>query len=179
MLNITAAKDDTKDADYVGGAYVPHKFAREEFANRYSDNFDEFIELLAQGTPRDLAAIEAFEMVRYGIDMRNADQVGMAAEVNPYFKARYRKMLAAKDARRDMWTENDSINHLLRLVKDPRVRDATRLNAINALNVLCGYVQLDELTARRVGKTIADFERQNAAWVAAGSPRTVHQQTTH
>jgi hypothetical protein len=46
---------------------------------------------------------------------------------------------------------------LLKLIEDPRVRDTTRLNAINSLNALTGLITLDDATKKRIGHTLEDF----------------------
>jgi len=157
--------------------FSPVDFASPEYAEKVSLSFDEYIKLRVVGIPRDSAVIEAFELIRYGVNTDNADLLGLAADCNPYVKQRYPAVLASKDIKRDLWTQNDAANAYLRMIKDPRVRDATRLNAINSLTALCQYVDFDELTAKRVDKTISEFKRQHAAWEAAGSPTT--QTATH
>lgn len=145
-------------------------FAMEAIALQKTAPFDEYVELRVKGYPRDTAVIEAFNLLEFGHDIRYASAVGAACDANPYVKRKYKEVLESKDARQDLWTQNESVNELLRLIRDPRVRDATRLNAIVQLNVLCGYVQLDDTMKRRVDRTISDFKRQHAEWVAAGSP---------
>ena len=54
---------------------------------------------------------------------------------------------------------------LLKLIEDPRVRDTTRLNAINSLNALTGLITLDDATKKRIGHTLEDF------WKMSGQPQ--------
>jgi hypothetical protein len=159
--------------------YDPYEFASEAYAKKYHQCFDAYVELRVRGFPREAAVIEAFELIQLRVSLHNVNALGLAADVNPYVKARYSAALASKDVKTQLWTANESVNQLLRLVRDPHVKDNTRLNAIVHLNVMCGYIQLDELTERRIGKTIADFQRQHAAWQAAGSPTTPQAATTH
>lgn len=179
MKSVIIGNAHEDNPDHVGGRYDPYHLAKQSTALEYPEAYDDYAELRAQGVPADLALIEAFEMLRFGMELNNLKLIELAVETNPYFKRRYKEVLAAKDIKRDLWTQNESVNQLLRIVKDPRTRDATRLNAIVHLNVMCKYVELDELTTRRVDKTIAEFQRQHAAWQAAGSPTQPASVATH
>jgi len=152
-----------------GCLLTPERFASGTFAQAFPSIFNEYVDCRVQGLPRDVAAIEALEMIRHGVDLSNAYQIATAMECNPYVKARFRKVLESKDAKKDLWTVNKAINHLLRLVEDGSVRDTTRLNAINSLNAMCGYVTLDDGLQRRVTQTIRDFERLSAGYGGGGS----------
>ena len=147
--------------------YEPYDFADPEYAHEFHTLFDKYIELRVRGIPSDLAAIDAFELIRLRISLHNVEQLGRAADCNPYVKERFDKALAAKDVKNDLWTRNRAAHSLLKLIEDPRVRDTTRLNAINALNALCGYVDLDEGLKRKIGHTLADFQRMSAAHAEA------------
>jgi hypothetical protein len=168
MMSNTEAEDD-KPKTY-GMVFDPAKFADSMMAYDHQESFDEYIELRVQGVSRELALIEAFDMIRQGIDLGNINKLAFAADLNPYVKQQFRKVLASKDIKRDLWSEHMAVNRLLELVNDSNVRDTTRLNAITALNVLCGYIQLDEATSRRVGHSLADFARMNAAPAPAEEP---------
>jgi hypothetical protein len=139
--------------------YDPAKFADASFAQAHSHAFDAYVDLRVRGVPRDLAVMEAFELISLGADLGNVDKLGMAAEVNPYVKARFNEVLESKVIKTDLWTKNRAVHNLLKLIEDPRVRDTTRLNAINSLNALCEYVTLDEGLKKRIGNSIADFEK--------------------
>jgi hypothetical protein len=152
--------DDTDDTK--GQRFDPQKFACPTMAYEYEEQFNAYVELRVMGTPRELALMEAFDMLRTGADLSNVRTVALAADMNPYVRVHFKKVLREKDIKRDMWSEKMAVNRLLELVNDDSVRDSTRLNAITALNVLCGYIQLDEATSRRVGHTLADFARLNA-----------------
>jgi hypothetical protein len=166
-----AADEPEDDPNGLRGCQLaPDRFASATFAQAFPTLFNDYVECRIQGLPRDVAAIEALEMIRLGIDMANAYQLGTAMETNPYVKARFRKSLSEKDAKKDLWTVNKAINHLLRLVEDQDVRDTTRLNAINSLNSLCGYATLDDGLSRRVQQTLRDFDRLNAIYEGGGSP---------
>ena len=150
------------------GEYDPMTLAGRAFAEEFPSLYNKYIALRVDGTPSDLAVIEAFELIPNGISLDNVAQLGMACDVNPYVKEGIKRTLAALDIRQDLWTEHRAVHSLLKMVEDPRVRDTTRLNAISVLNVLCGYVQLDDTDTNKVQQTIADFERQHAAWTEAG-----------
>jgi hypothetical protein len=137
-------------------AYSPHDFADPSYAQQFNPCFDTYVELRVRGVPRDLAVIDAFELIRLKISLHNVDQLGMAADSNPYVKVRFDKVLAAK-ATEDLWDGKKAVLNLLKLIEDPRVRDTTRLNAINSLNALTGLVTLDDATKRRIGHTLEDF----------------------
>lgn len=158
----------TKSRKRANVNFSPIDFATPEYAQRVSISFDEYIKLRVIGIPRHIAIMEAFELVRYGISTDNADALGMAADCNPYVKERYTAALASKDVKRDLWSLNEAVNQLLRIVKNPSERGATRLNAIGQLNLLCGYVEVDDATKRRIGHTLADFQKLDANWQAGG-----------
>uniref|UniRef100_E1T7F5 Uncharacterized protein n=1 Tax=Burkholderia sp. (strain CCGE1003) TaxID=640512 RepID=E1T7F5_BURSG len=137
--------------------YDPFDFADPAYAQRFCQLFDAYIELRVKGVPRDMAVMEAFELIRLRVSLHNVDQLGRAADANPYVKARFEKELAAKAVKSDLWTQNKAVHNLLKLIEDPRVKDTTRLNAINALNAMCGYLELDDGMKRKIGHTLADF----------------------
>ncbi|RKT25483.1 hypothetical protein B0G69_1199 [Paraburkholderia sp. RAU2J] len=151
-------------------AYEPFEFADAEYAQQFHPCFDAYIELRVKGMPRDLAVIEAFELIRLKVSLHNAEELGRAADCNPYVKARFEKVLAAKAVTSDLWTQNRAVHNLLKLIEDPRVRDTTRLNAINALNVMCGYLELDDSVKRKIGHTLEDFYKMTAD--QSSSPKT-------
>lgn len=159
------------------GTYDPMSLAGRDFAAEFPDLFDRYIELRVEGVPSHLAVIEAFELIPNGISLDNVEQLGLACDVNPYVKEGVKALLARSDIRDDLWTQRRSVHSLIKMVEDPRVRDSTRLNAIVHLNVMLDYVTLDELTTKRVDKTISEFKRQHEAWLAAGSP--TGQAATH
>lgn len=147
--------------------YDPKDFACPDFASDHAPVFDKYVELRVIGYAAAHAVIEAFEMIKHGIKLDNASALGYACDINPYVRGKFKKALESKDVKRDMWSERMSVHKLLEFINDPTVRDATRLNAINALNVLCGYVSLDDATAKRVGHTLADFAKLEAGeWKA-------------
>ncbi|MBB4515835.1 hypothetical protein [Paraburkholderia fungorum] len=137
--------------------YDPFDFADPDYAQRFYQLFDAYIDARVKGIPRDMAVIDAFELIRLRVSLHNVDQLGRAADANPYVKARFDKALAAKVVKSDLWTQNKAVHNLLKLIEDPRVRDTTRLNAINALNAMCGYLEMDEGMKRKIGHTLADF----------------------
>ncbi|MFL9939992.1 hypothetical protein [Paraburkholderia graminis] len=149
--------------------YDPFEFASPDYAAEFHPCFDAYIELRVQGIPRDMAVIDAFELIRLRVDVRNADALGMAADANPYVKARFAKVLAAKTTE-ELWDGKKAVLKLLTLIEDPRVRDTTRLNAVHALNALTGLITLDDGTKRKIGHTLQDF------WKMGGTPAPV---TTH
>jgi len=172
---------DTEDEERgtEGRRFDPKKFACPTFAYEMEEEFDAYIELRVQGVPRDLALMEAFDLISTGADLSNIHKVALAADINPYVRLNFKKVLREKDIKRDMWSERLAVNRLLELVNDESVRDSTRLNAITALNVLCGYIQLDADTSRRVGHTLADFARLNSDVpvvddASAADARSVH-----
>ncbi len=71
------------------------------------------------------------------------DALGMAAEYNPYFKARLAARL--KDAQpTELWNEKKVINHLLKFLRGERVKDTVKVMAIDRLNVLLGITVIDD-----------------------------------
>ncbi len=140
------------------------KLASPAFAQSMPGCFDAYIEYRMQGIPREMAIIQAFEMIRYGMDMTNVHKYAQAIETNMYVRGRFFKLLEGKDPKKDLWTQNKAVFHLLSLVEDSDVRDTTRLNAINALNAMMGYVTLDEGLQKRVNQTLRDFERLDVDW---------------
>jgi hypothetical protein len=152
--------------------YSPKDFADEAYAKEYAQSFDRYAELRVFGKTKDMALIEAFELIKYSVDLGNLHQLAYACEVNPYVQRKFNELLEGKDPKTEMWSEKKAINRLLQLIEDPGVRDTTRLNAINALNVLCGYVSLDDGLARRVGHTLADFAILSAADRRRSPPAT-------
>lgn len=145
-----------------GMVYDPQKFSCPNTAYEYKANFDVYVELRVRGIPRDLAVVEAFDMIRLGVDMGNVRQLAFACDINQYVRIRFRQVLENKDIKKDLWSERTAVNKLLELVNDESVRDSVRLNAIVQLNVLCGYIQLDEAMSKRIGHTLADFARLQA-----------------
>ncbi|WP_035475144.1 hypothetical protein [Burkholderia sp. WSM2230] len=143
--------------------YDPFEFADPDYAQRFHQLFDAYIESRVKGIPRDLAVIDAFELIRLRVSLHNVDQLGRAADANPYVKARFEKALAAKAVKSDLWTQNKAVHNLLKLIEDPRVRDTTRLNAINTLNAMCGYLDLDDGMKRKIGHTLEDFYAMRAS----------------
>ena len=171
--------DDDDKTDMEGRRFDPKMFANPATAYEYQYQFDAYVELRVDGVPRELAMMEAFDMISTGADLTNIRNVALAADINPYVRIQFKKVLRERDIKRDMWSEKMAVNRLLELVNDETVRDSTRLNAITALNVLCGYIQLDADTSRRVGHTLADFARLNSDTVtvvpdADTDPRSVH-----
>jgi len=158
------------------GAYDPMTLAGRDFAEEFPALYKKYIALRVNGIPSDLAVIEAFELIQNGISMDNVYQLGMACDVNPYVQEGIKRALESSDVRQDLWPEYRAAHSLLKLIEDPRVRDTTRLNAIIHLNALCGYVVIDEAADKSaVQHSIADFQRQHAAWVeAGGSINTTH-----
>lgn len=154
----------------ANATYEPATLASKDFAKEFSTLFDKYIALRVDGTPADLAVIEAFELIPNGISLDNAHLLGMACDVNPYVKDGLQKALAAADIKRDLWPQRKAVHRLLSIVEDPRERASNRITAINSLNVMCGYIVLDDALTSRVDKTISDFKRQHAAWMEAGSP---------
>lgn len=163
--------------------YDPRSFVDEDYAKQYALSFDKYAELRVQGKSREMATMEAFELIKYNVDSSNLSQLALAAELNPYVQRRMKQLLNSKDVKRDLWSERMAVQKLLEIIQDPMSKDSTRLNAVNALNVLCGYITLDEQTARRVGHTLADFAKLDAASApeaakggdgAKGAGNTVH-----
>ena len=140
--------------------YDPFDFADPAYAQKFHECFDAYIELRVKGIPRDLAVIDAFELIRLRASLHNVDQLGMAADSNQYVKVRFAKSLAAK-ATEDLWDGKKAAHNLLKLIEDPRVRDTTRLNAIAQLNVLLGIVEITEKgNTKLIDKSMADFYRR-------------------
>lgn len=142
--------------------YDPKQFADEAYARDYAQLFDKYAELRVYGKPRDMAVLEAFELIKNGIDTGNVHRLGLAAETNRYVQERMAYWTARKDVRKDLWPEKKAVRKLLELIEDDGVRESVRLNAITALNVLCGYVQMDDEQSRRIGHTMADFAKMEA-----------------
>ncbi|PMS29644.1 hypothetical protein [Trinickia symbiotica] len=153
--------------------YEMSDFANAAYAQQFHPCFDAYVELRAKGIPRDIAVIEAFELIRLNVSLHNVDALGRAADCNPYVKARFEHALNSKSIKDELWTQHKAVLALLRLIEDPRVRDTTRLNAINSLNAMCGYLELDDSTKRRVGHTLADFYRMSNA-VPSPEGKQVH-----
>lgn len=160
--------------------YEPKDFANEQYARAYAQSFNKYAELRVLGKTREMAILEAFELIKHGMETSNIGRLGLAAEMNPYVQERMAHHLSKKDVRKDLWSEKKAVRKLLELIEDDGVRDSTRLNAITALNVLCGYVQMDEAMSKRVGHTMADFakmtaeSRESASDEGEGAPHSVH-----
>lgn len=136
--------------------YNPGDFVDAEFAQECADCFDTFIELIIEGVPRDLAIIDAFQMIRYNANLANADALAMAAMCNPYVKTRLATRL--KDAKpTDLWNEKKAINHLLAILKHEKTRGADRIAAIDRLNVLLDITVTDEAGRTRKVPTLDDL----------------------
>jgi hypothetical protein len=160
------------DSAYQGCTFDPQRFASPDLAHEYSDAFQTYIELRLRGITRDMALIEAFEMIRFGIDLSNIKMLTLAIETNPYVRQKLDEALERSDVKEGLWSEKRAVHSLLKIIEDIHERGSTRLNAITQLNVLCGYVQLEESDANKVQQTVADFQRQHAAWVEAGTTTT-------
>jgi hypothetical protein len=156
--------DMSEAAKLRGRGLDIQKLASPAFAQSMPKCFDDYIEYRLQGVPREMSVIQAFEMIRYGMDMTDVRKYAQAMETNQYVRARFFKRLEGKDPKKDLWTQNKAVFHLLSLVEDPDVRDTTRLNAINTLNAMMGYCTLDEGLSRRVQQTLRDFERLDVDW---------------
>src|SRR5579864_8066275 len=102
--------------------YDPVLFADREFAEECAPCFDYFIEQIVKGVSKDVAIIDAFQMIRKNVNTANAYELAFAAECNPYVKERFDKVLAAKKPT-ELWSVNQSLYSLLRLVNDRRTRD--------------------------------------------------------
>ncbi|MEX3930860.1 hypothetical protein AB4Y32_03405 [Paraburkholderia phymatum] len=129
--------------------YSPQDFANGDFAKECAPCYDRFIELRILGIPRDLAIVDAFDMIAQGASLKNAEQLGLAAELNPYVKARFDAALEAKKPTQ-LWTANKSISRLLRLIENPNSKGSDKMAAIKELNVLCGITVIDEQGRSRV-----------------------------
>jgi hypothetical protein len=145
-------------------AYDPKEFASESYAARYTQAFDEYASLRANGVNSELAVLEAFGILRYGFDTSNVPTLALACECNGYVRRKMAEILKTADIKKDLWPIQQAVSQLLSLAKDSRVRDATRLNAIVQLNVLCGYTDLDNATKRRAQQGIADFMKLQSEW---------------
>ncbi len=158
-----------------GSRLAPHRLASPIFAQTFPKIFDTYVECRVDGLPRDLAAMEALQMIRLQIDLSNVDQLALAMESNAYVKLRMRKVAASKDIKKDLWPIHRSVVTLLQMIEDSSVRDTTRLNAVAQLNAMCGYVTLDEGLSRRVNQTLRDFERLDAGFsMGEGERRTLN-----
>lgn len=137
--------------------YDPADFAAEDWAERFSDPFDDFIELRIKGVDKEVAIITAFEMIKYGARLHNVNELSVAAESNPYFRKRFEPRLKDKNPN-DLWDGNKALHALLKLVQSESVRDSTRLNAIKELNILLGITELDEKgQTKLIDKSLAEF----------------------
>ncbi|WP_217478297.1 hypothetical protein, partial [Staphylococcus aureus] len=72
----------------------------------------------------------------------------------------------------DLWNPKTALHELLQMVRDPTVKDSSRLSAIKELNVLAEITFVDESGKTRVGRGLADFyaseaEAQTATVAAA------------
>ncbi|MBC8640183.1 hypothetical protein IAG25_25460 [Caballeronia sp. EK] len=136
--------------------YSPGDFVEPEFAAECADCFDAFIELIIEGVPRDLAIIDAFQMIKYSANIGNADALAMAAQCNPYVKTRLAARL--KDAKpTDLWSEKKAINHLLAILKSEKTRGADKIAAIDRLNVLLDITVIDEAGRTKKVPTLDDL----------------------
>ncbi|MCX4170692.1 MULTISPECIES: hypothetical protein [Paraburkholderia] len=136
--------------------YSPIDFADQEFAKECAPCFDYFIEQLVKGIPRDIAIIDAFQMIRKNVSLFNAHELGLAAECNPYVKDRLDVALAEKKASA-LWNTNKSINRMLKIVENPREKGQTKIAAMKELNVLVGITVVDENGQTRAGRSLEDF----------------------
>ncbi len=148
------------------GKYEPHQMADEDMAERYTA-FDTYVDLRVGGTHPEQALIEAFEMFKNKIDISNVPLLARAIETNPYIKFRFREVLEGKDVQKELFTKHQAVNHYLSFIKNPNIRESTRLNALNALCAMVGYLAFDEFTKRRVHQTVADFEKLDASFRTA------------
>lgn len=135
----------------------PQNFADQTWLSDLTENVDTFVTLYAQGVPRDTAVIAAFEMIKYGRFLGNADLLAQAllsvASVRSKINA---KIKAAKPD--ELWHARLSAHKLLQIVMDDRNRETARLNAIAQLNVLLGITEMTETGQQKlVDKSLADF----------------------
>ena len=82
--------------------FDPKEFAEPEDAKLYPDEFGAYAELRVIGIASDLALMEAFDMVRFGLDLSNVKQLALACEVNPFVRLRRGEILEAKSIKADL-----------------------------------------------------------------------------
>lgn len=155
--------------------YSPRDFANYEFAIECYDCFDRYIELRIFGVHREIAIIDAFEMISCGASIANAHQLAIAAETNQYFKHNFKQRLAATRTS-EFWDTNKSVNHLLCMLEDENVRDTVRFAAIRELNVMFGITIIDEHGNTRRGMSLDDFYKLESAKAPSvdDDPHSVH-----
>ncbi|MEJ8856363.1 hypothetical protein WKW79_17415 [Variovorax robiniae] len=160
----------SSDSAYKGCSFDPQKFATRGLAEEHPTSFQTYVDLRLRGISQDLALIEAFEMIRLGIDLSNISTLTLAIETNPFVRQRIDAALEAASIKTDLWSEKRAVHKLLKMVEDPSVRDGVRLQAIDRLNILCGYVVLEDDVNDRpsAGSSLKDYQRAHEEWVAAG-----------
>jgi len=141
--------------------YNPMMLADVNFAKEFSVLFDRYIDLRCNGMPADMAVIDAFDLIQNGLSLDNVHQLGLACDVNDYVREGMKRKLSSVDIRNDLWPKHRAVHALLKLIEDPNERGTTRLNAINALNAFCGYVEICDVTRRRT-HSLQDFYRLTA-----------------
>src|SRR5579864_3252577 len=92
--------------------YDPKEFADAAYALQFAEPFERFAELRVQGKSRDMALMEAFELIKHGASLENVHKLAFAADINPYVQVQFHVLLNRKDPKKDMWSERKEINRL-------------------------------------------------------------------
>ncbi|REG57616.1 hypothetical protein B0G80_0240 [Paraburkholderia sp. BL6669N2] len=136
----------------------PRNFADEDWLfPDLAKNVDSFIDLYVKGIPRDAAVIRAFEMIRYGKYLGNADMLALALLSVQSIAAKVTERIKASNPE-DLWHSRLAAHKLLQIVMDDRNRESARLNAIGQLNMLLGITEMTESGQQKlIDKSLADF----------------------
>ncbi|MEX3812132.1 hypothetical protein AB3X96_18020 [Paraburkholderia sp. BR13439] len=136
----------------------PRNFADAEWLfPDLAKNVDCFIDLYVKGTPRDVAVIRAFEMIKYGKHLGNADLLSQALLSVPVIATKVAERIKASKPD-DLWHSRLAAHKLLQIVMDERNRESARLNAIGQLNLLLGITELTDAGQQKlIDKSLTDF----------------------
>ncbi|AKF13698.1 TPA: hypothetical protein NH725_004728 [Pseudomonas aeruginosa] len=147
---------------------TPQEFADPQFAAINQKRFDLYIDLRVQG----YSSWRVFRAIWGEEHMDGPAQARIfAMESNPYYRKQFKAKLNATRTS-DLWNPKTALHELLQMVRDPTVKDSSRLSAIKELNVLAEITFVDESGKTRVGRGLADFyaseaEAQTATVAAA------------
>ncbi|WP_053525706.1 hypothetical protein [Burkholderia cenocepacia] len=136
----------------------PRKFADDDWLfPELTSNVDAFVDMYVKGIPRDVAVIRAFEMIKHGRHLGNADALAAALLSVPSVAAKIAARI--RESKPDeLWHARLSAHKLLQIVMDDRHRESSRLNAIAQLNVLLGITEIADTGQQKlVDRSLADF----------------------
>lgn len=131
------------------------EFADPEFIDLNRPFFERYVELRVRGFGSRVSFVKIFGTDNYGSPADGYKRCNDIEE-SDFYKERFELRLK-EITTGELWNTKQTMHELLSIVRDDSARDATRLNAVKELNVLCGITIVDENGKTKAGRTLADF----------------------